>query len=229
MQPQRLSAFDVELAPQAPGIYAWYAQLALSVDDWHPRIKDGIDLAARDLDRAIADYAQVHSPEPVALRGDGSYGLNWSGEIRRDNISDHIEGNFANAVDSHLSRVSPNPEGRKLLTALLHAATPIFASPLYIGVATNLRVRLSQHKADYELAKTEIHNDPSSSNRLQFHGSSFGARVAGAGVQMECLECWILPTGDIIDSKESDRHQRNVAEVAEWVLQRIFLPVLGRN
>lgn len=229
MQPQRLSAFDVDLAPQVPGIYAWYAQLALSEDDWRPRMKDGVDQAARDMDRAIADYAQVHCPEPIALRGDGSYGLNWSGEMRRDTISDRIDSASQNAVESRLSDISLNPEERQLLTTLLRTAAPIFASPLYIGVAINLRLRLSQHKADYEQAKNEIGIDPSSSERLQFQGASFGARVAGAGVQMERLECWILPTNDIIVGQGGNRRQRGVAEAAEWILQRIFQPVLGRN
>jgi hypothetical protein len=41
-----LGALDLDLAPEAPGIYAWYAQLALSDNDWRPRMRDGVDLAA---------------------------------------------------------------------------------------------------------------------------------------------------------------------------------------
>lgn len=234
VQPQRLDALDVDLAPDVPGIYAWYAQLALSDNDWRPRFHGGVDLAARDLGRAIADYAHIHQPEPLDLRCDGSYGLNWSGTIRRDSISDPSSNGEASRAEAQLGELSSDPQGRRALTHLLRAATPIFASPLYIGVATSLRSRLAEHKADYENAKAALRNNPSASARLQFDGDSFGARLAGAGIQLERLECWVMPAVAISVSDNSDQHgahqgRRSVAYTAEWVLQRIFQPVLGRR
>lgn len=233
-QPQRLSALDADLAPQVPGIYAWYAQLALSEDDWRPRMRGDVDLAAFDLHRAVADYANAHRPEPIHLHGEGSYGLNWAGTIRREAISDRVDDITINRVEAHISEISTDPQNRRLLTTLLRAATPVFASPLYIGVATNLRTRLAQHKADYEQAKAEIRNDPTASARLQFDGDSFGARLAGAGIQLDRLECWVLPASAIIDGKierqgAGNHSNRSVAQAAEWILQHIFQPVLGRK
>jgi hypothetical protein len=232
--PQRLDALDIDLAPDLPGIYAWYARLALSRDDWRARCHGDLDLAARDLDKAVADYAHIHQPEPLELRGDGSYGLNWFGTIRQDSISEPSADGDASRVEVQLGELSSDPSSRRLFIQLLLAATPIFASPLYIGVATSLRSRLAEHKADYEGAKTVIRNNPSASARLQFGGESFGARLAGCGIQLERLECWILPTIAIADQPDGDvkqkyREHRSVARTAEWVLQRIFQPVLGRK
>jgi hypothetical protein len=232
-QPQRLGALDIDLAPQVPGIYAWYASLALSDHDWKPRIQGGIDLAAHDLDRAISDYAHVHHPEPLDLRAEGSYNLNWSGALQRDSISDPGASGPASRLELQLHSLSADPESRRLLTSLLRAAAPIFASPLYIGVATNLRSRLAVHIADYEAAKAALRNNPSESAALHFGGDSFGARLAGAGIQLERLECWVLPAVGVAAAANNqmiaiDGH-RSVAGTAEWILQRIFRPVLGRH
>lgn len=233
-QPQRLDALDVDLAPQLPGIYAWYAQVALSDRDWMPRIEGDIDLAARDLGQAIVDYALIHHPEPLDLRADGSYNLNWAGTLQRDSISDPASGNSTSRLEVQLRSLSSDPDSRRLLTSLLRAAIPVFASPLYIGVATNLRSRLVEHIADYEGAKVTLRNNPSESATMQFGGDSFGARLAGTGIQLERLECWVMPTIGIAGSElhnNADTHHkhRSVARAAEWILQRIFQPVLGRR
>jgi len=231
-QAQRLNALDLDMAPDAPGIYAWYAQLTLSDDDWKPQVSDGVDLAARYLTRAISDYARVHELNPIHLRGTGTYRLNWSGTLRRDSIADAPADSESTAVDSRLNDLAEEYNVRRLLIKLLRAATPVFASPLYIGVATNLRVRLAGHKADYETTRARIRADPSAGARLQFEGDSFGARLAATGLQLEHLQCWILPANlALIDNSDEDNSvisARAVAEAAEWILQRIFLPALGR-
>ena len=41
----QLSALDLDMAPDRPGIYAWYSQLPLSDGDWKPQMREGLDLA----------------------------------------------------------------------------------------------------------------------------------------------------------------------------------------
>lgn len=235
LQPQRLGALDLDLAPDGPGIYAWYAQLALSENDWRPRRHGDLDMAAADLTKAVGDYARIHRPEPLNLRGEGSYGLNWSGTLWQDAISEPTVNGSVSRVETQLGELASQPIGRRLLIDLLRTATPIFASPLYVGVATSLRVRLAEHRADYEAARSAIRNDPSASEELRFRGQSFGARLAGVGVQLEHLECWVLPAADITEFGKNGKNgatsinTRLVAQMAEWVLQRIFQPVLGRQ
>jgi hypothetical protein len=237
-QPQRLGALDLDLAPSVPGIYAWYAHVALSDNDWMPRIRDGVDRAGADLRKAVADYVRIHQSGPVDLRGEGSYGLRWHGSLQRESVADAEVDENPSRVEEELKELSADANSRRMLLQLLQAATPVFASPLYVGVAINLRARLAEHRAAYESAMTMVRNDPSAAPRLQFHGGSFGERLAGAGVKLDCLTCWVLPTPQVVspagepsgaNSTVLTVKQRSVAETAEWILQRIFHPILGRK
>lgn len=228
-----LSALDLDMAPDDPGIYAWYARLTLADDDWKPQVNGGVDLATRYLTNAVSDYARVHQPNPLHVRGTGTYRLNWSGTLRRDSIADSITDNEGTVVDNKLDGLAAQHDLRRLLITLLRAATPVFASPLYIGVSTNLRLRLAAHRADYENARAQIRLDPSIATKMQFEGDSFGSRLAATGLQLEHLQCWILPANltlaDTSGDSDAINSPRVVAETTEWILQRIFLPVLGRQ
>ena len=168
----RLGALEVDLAPPSPGIYAWYARLALAENDWKPRVRGNTDAAASDLTAAVSDYCRVHHPCPVHLRGDGSYGLNWSGTLSRESVVDDGSHHPDSRLDKGLGDIPMDPNKRRILSNLLRASAPVFASPLYIGVATNLRVRLNEHKVDYENAKILLRNKPSSAAKMQFEGEA---------------------------------------------------------
>lgn len=230
MQPARLGALHLDRAPTEPGIYAWYARIALSEGDWRPRVQNGTDVAGGDLTAALNDYVRLHQPGPISLRGLASYHLAWAGEIRQQGVSDEAEPGSGTRLDLHTAEVSDDPEARQLLSALLRAAPPVFASPLYIGVATNLRQRLAEHKRSFEAASAVIRRSPEQAALLQHRGKDLGARLAGAGIPLERLECWVLPaSGMAMPSDGAQAKQRSVAQAAEWVLQRIFQPILGRK
>lgn len=230
----QLSALDLDMAPDSPGIYAWYSQLPLSEGDWKPQMREERDLAVGYFTKAVSDYARVHQQMPINLKGEGSYSLHWSGTIRRASIADPVSGIEENPLFlSHIADLAAEPEVRQLLIGLLRAATPTFASPLYIGVATNLRTRLSEHRTAYETARANLRLKPSAASHMQFEGESFGERLAGAGMQLEHLQCWMLQVDFVATFFQSSRETmtaRQIAESAEWVLQRIFFqPVLGRK
>lgn len=230
MQPVRLSALGLDRAPAEPGIYAWYARIALSESDWRPRLQKGVDAAGGDLIAALNDYVRMHQPGPITLRGQASYHLPWTGEIRQQGVSDEGRSASGTRLDLHVADVADDPEARQLLSALLRAAPPVFASPLYIGVATNLRQRLAEHKRSFEAASAVIRQNPEQASLLQHQGKDLGARLAGAGIPLERLECWVLPaSGNSIPSGGTQAKQRSVAQAAEWVLQRIFQSILGRK
>ncbi|MFV9634439.1 hypothetical protein [Mycobacterium neumannii] len=230
-KPMRLSALDLDLAPDAPGIYAWYAQLALGNQDWERSDRDGVDAAIGYLINAISDYARVHQPIAIHLKGEASYNLHWSGRLERASIADGSPLSATSDVKARMEGLADQPVVRRLLISLLRAATPMFASPLYIGVATNLRVRLGQHMAAYENARASLRRR-SSTMTVQEEDDSFGARLASTGMPLEYLECYVLPA-DLAEVAVEDSgttlSARDVAAAAEWILQRIFLPVLGRQ
>ena len=231
VQPTRLAALHLDRAPTGPGIYAWYAHVALSDADWLPRLKEGVDVAGGDLVSALNDYARIHQPGPIALRGLASYRMTWTGEIRPQSVSDLQGSGSGTRLDHQLADAVEMPEERRLLSALMRAAPPVFASPLYIGVATNLRQRLSEHKKSFEEASAAIRRRPDLASSMQFRGKNLGTRLAGAGIPLERLECWVLTTPDMasIPSDAAKTKERSVAQAAEWVLQRIFQPILGRQ
>jgi hypothetical protein len=227
----QLSALDLALAPDSPGIYAWYAEVNLGPEDWRPRERDGVDMAGSDLLRAVADFARVHQPNPIRLRGAGTYRLDWTGTLRRASIADAEHSDEGTSVQSRLEPLSSHPAVRHLLINLMRAASPVFASPLYIGVATNLRTRLAEHLKNYEEARALLKRTPGEAERLQFEGNAFGTRLAGTGLQLEHLHCWIIPAdlASTPDAEAPSASSREVAEAAEWILQRTFLPPLGRR
>lgn len=82
----------------------------------------------------------------------------------------------------------------------------------------------------YEHARAALRQDPSIAERMQFEGESFGFRLAATGLQLDYLQCWVLPASlGSRDDDDSTPSAREVAKTAEWILQRIFLPVLGRQ
>jgi len=223
------------MAPQEPGLYAWYAQIALSEGDWRPRLSaDGHDIAGNYLVDALRDYVGFHQESSLALRAATSYDLSWSGLLRKRSISDPDEVTGDSIMSTYLGSIAGHAGERQFLIEVLKSAPPIFASPLYIGVASNLRERLSQHKKSYEEARVALRNQPGAASRLQFSGKDFGTRIAGAGIPLERLDCWVItaPTGDddaCGNSGQVSVRKRTVLEAAEWLLHRVFQPVMGRR
>ena len=88
----------------------------------------------------------------------------------------------------------------------------------------------------YARASAALRRHPEKGRDLQFYGTDLGARLAGAGIPLERLECWVMPIKpeDISQLEEAPGDQghdraRSVAKAAEWLLQRVFHPVLGRR
>jgi hypothetical protein len=225
---RRLTALEVDRAPAAPGIYAWYVRFPLAVDDWHPRPGDGIDEAAVDMERAVDDYARYHQETPIVLSGADDYELPWSGVLTRRSISDSIVSTPTGAAGK-LTRIYDDPEQRRILLGLLHQAPPVFGSPLYVGVAKNLQKRLAEHLQDYETARINLQDQPQRSEQYHFYGKTLGERIAGASIPLSLLEVYILPAVEDGNGAGTSANERRVAEGAEWLIQRIFKPEMGRR
>lgn len=139
-----LSWSEIELAPETPGIYAWYSRLVISKADIECIIKsvqiakEESDAKARTvvedaLDRFIfSPYRET--PYQVSLRG--QLKPKFSGEILHE----------PSKSDSLIGRLASNPERFRTIAEVLKSAAPWFTAPLYIGMAINLRSRLKQHR-----------------------------------------------------------------------------------
>lgn len=202
---------EIAQAPDRPGIYAWYHQVRLSkadVDDFIQRAAavDGEARAARVesylRDRVFEPYRE--SPYQIALRG----GL-------KPEYGGHV---------AHQPRVSrgtvetlaARPEGMREVSALLTKMVPVFASPIYIGVATrSLRTRLTQHA---KLIEEYRERPPASVPDDEGHSFAFEA-VCERGLRPLELVVYVIETP--VSSE--------IQLVAEYIFNRINYPLCGRR
>jgi hypothetical protein len=132
---------EVAQAPNGPGVYSWYYRIELTDKDIatcienvelenNPEIKEAIVHAFLDT-HLFRYYKEV--PYFVAL----------SGQLkpRYEGLIDHRNDVSASLI----RRLAATPANLYELKRTLRLAIPLFASPIYIGVATRLRERLMQH------------------------------------------------------------------------------------
>ena len=126
---------EIDLAPETPGVYAWYSRLVISKADIdavikriHEAKRQG-EVQARTavedaLDRFIfSPYRET--PYQVALRG--QLKPKFSGEVTHE----------PSKSESLVGRLASNPERFRTVADVLKTAAPWFTAPLYIGMAIN--------------------------------------------------------------------------------------------
>lgn len=211
---------DVESAPDKPGIYAWYYVPELSE-------RDILDLNARvrettlDSERKAEIVAFLQDNLFRPLR-ESPYLATVTGPLKP-----RYEGELAHVPsisDALVSRLAENP-GRLLdIDRVFRQSVPLFASPIYIGVASkSLRQRLTSHKnliLRYRNGSaTEI--DDSQDPRTEREQDRSFARdvVHERGLHTSSLRVYwlVVELGD------------QIALDAENLLNRINYPLCGRR
>lgn len=204
---------EIDLAPETPGVYAWYSRLVISKADIDAIVKKvneaklSSDAKAREevedaLDRFIfSPYRET--PYQVALRG--QLKPKFSGEVAHE----------PSRSESLVGRLAANPERFRAISDILKTAAPWFTAPLYIGMAINLRSRLKQHRNKI----VELRD-------LQGHGSIDDAAEAGFANQVVARN--FDPTNLFVHIAEVnvDTGEHNDLEN---ILNRINYPIFGRN
>lgn len=204
---------EIDLAPETPGVYAWYSRLAISkadIDAIVNRVNEAKligEAKAREevedaLDRFIfSPYRET--PYQVALRG--QLKPKFNGEVVHE----------PSKSESLVGRLAANPERFRAISEILKAAAPWFTAPLYIGMATNLRGRLKQHRNKI----VELRD-------LQGHGAI--DEVTEAGFANQVVARNFDPTNLFVHIAEVnvDTGEHNDLEN---ILNRINYPIFGRN
>jgi hypothetical protein len=141
--PNGFRLHELSSAPEEPGVYAWYYQIELSKKDIQDCIERVVqsnseserrDIVKTFLERRLFMYYR-ETPYEVSLRGP---------------MKPTYAGSVYNQVmisEALVERITEDPERLNGLRDLLRDSVPLFSSPIYIGVAKNLRNRLLQHKA----------------------------------------------------------------------------------
>lgn len=228
---------EVEQAPAGPGIYAWYANMLIGELDWKMDIAGGADQAVGRFLSSLQQFADIYEPLSINVRGSSAYGAAWDGELvpeyapRRLSAVVHDQAEADGDTNGEkgglgsLRRVAFSETDRGLLAEVLASAVPYFASPLYIGMATNLRERLLQHRKDFTTMKDLLASHPEETERARAKASRFGHRAAARGIAMERLEVRTVS----VEMPEGHTGDSPVPAAAEWLLHRFFMPPLGRR
>jgi hypothetical protein len=132
---------EVAGAPDTPGVYAWYYRIELTDKDI-ARCVENIDLAGDQdsRDEIMREFLNNHlfrfyKEVPYFVSLSGKLKPRYEGMIdQRPDVSQTL-----------IRRLAANPNNLYELKSTLRSAVPLFASPIYIGVATRLRERLLQH------------------------------------------------------------------------------------
>lgn len=204
---------EIDLAPETPGVYAWYSRLVISkadIDAVINRVREakqqGEIQARAEVEDALDQFIfspYRETPYQVALRG--QLKPKFSGEVIHE----------PSKSDSLVGRLASNPERFRTVSEVLKTAAPWFTAPLYIGMAINLRSRLRQHRNKI----VELRD-------LQGHGSIDD--IAEAGFANQVVARNFDPTNLFVQIAEVsvDTGEHNDLEN---ILNRINYPIFGRN
>lgn len=203
---QEISSLD-----PVPGVYSWYFT------------PDFTDFDLRQLEASIGgpqsaglieSFIQQHllryvreDPYEVDIRG--SLKAPYSGQLHhRQTVSPDL-----------LARLASEAGRCREIGAVLSAIVPVFCAPLYIGMARNLRTRLSTHKR-LIMSLNEGAPAPPVSNEedASVRDHSFANSVFVRGIPVSQLCVYILPL-----------ENPGLAIDVENLLNRISYPVIGRN
>lgn len=204
---------EVGDVPSKPGIYAWYYELTITLYDINrvteqvTSYRDAGDLLKAEnlINKFLHDFVfQYFAEDPYRASIGGPLKPKYEGKLK------HI----SETSDALISRIVENPERLHTIREILSGSVPTFGSPIYIGMSSNLRRRISTHKRLItKLRSTE------SANFGTERDQSFAHRVA---------ERDLIPTRLRVAVKELSSSESEYVD-AENILNRINFPILGRN
>jgi hypothetical protein len=208
-----LSWSEIDLAPETSGVYAWYSRLAIAKADIEGIIKrveaakQHNEAAARaEVEGALERFIfgpYREAPYQVLLRG--ALKPKYGGDISHEPTKS----------ERLVARLVQDPTRIRVIADILKGAAPWFTAPLYIGMASNLRNRLRQHKQ-----KIVDLRDTWSSGR--------GDDAPEAGFANQVVARNFDPTNLFVHVAEVDVDGGEYNDI-ENILNRINYPIFGRN
>lgn len=193
------------------GVYAWYYDVSLGLKDIELLL---LKLSSTDtvsvkkalltefLDKRIFSYFKESA---YSARIDGKLMPSFAGVLK------HVD----QVSDSLVLKLIEQPNVIYEIKEHFNSITSDFMSPIYIGMADNLNIRLCKHKALIEKFKRDSITFDNFSDRDE----SFAARVVSRGM----IETRLKVNIKYIES------ENNIHNLMENILNRMNYPVLGRN
>lgn len=201
---------------EGSGVYAWYYTNKISLFDIKSLIQVlGITDSSVDRSKKIEDFIREfvllpYEETPFNVTISGKLKPRYTGELFHEQT----------VTDLLVSKISCNPnllfDIRKMLATIDYS----FMSPLYIGMASNLVVRILKHKFLIEqYGNTGIPAEIDCDNVEDKRDHDYASRV----VKRKLTE-----TNLYVVLKEIDK-EYSLHNITENILNRINYPILGRN
>ena len=207
---------EVSRCPESPGIYAWYFRPELTDHDIHKLI-ESINSGSDESIRVVEDFFherlfKYFRQKPYKVKLSGSLKPNYEGNI------EHIQKISSGLIE----RIIEKPDRLFAIRDLLQKSTPMFASPLYVGMSKNLKYRISQHCSFIKQLRERSSNP--FANTYQFNITDEERNFAERVVEKELPSSRLFLTYQVTDSTDENIHVD-----LENIINRIYYPIFGRN
>lgn len=205
---------DIVNAPALPGVYAWYYSPEITDYDLEQtisRLKE-----CRETDRSTAEALVRETLDNRVFRHfrEDPYQAVIEGPLK-PTYSGTLEHTFR-VSGGLVQRIVDDPDRLRTIRNVLDMSAPMFASPLYMGMATELRTRLATHKSLIERYR-RLHRQEAEP-----------ARNTDAGFAWQIAKRKIPPDRLIVFTCTTAADDKTAVDI-ENILNRIYYPILGRN
>lgn len=201
--------------PTDSGIYAWYYVPQLSdidiqnmyseLDINKESVKIRKSIIYQFLNKKLFSF---YSEDPYTIKVSGSLKPTYHGSVYHDE----------SVSESLVSKIESGDVSISQLKVLLSNVAEPFLSPVYIGMATNLRKRINQHKQKIIKIRDGLPQEDGK-EEYELRDNNFASRVC----ERKYITSFMFVVCMSVDSEDK------VQNPFENVLNRINYPILGRN
>ena len=215
--PQKLNYPDLSTAPQTSGVYAWYSSLTIWRSDlveFEHRVnelKGNRDQVYKYVEERLDSLVfRKYREDNYEITFWGPLKPKYQGEARH----------LSPASSSLIERLIDDPTRLQIIAYSVENAVPFFTAPLYIGMARNLRERLTKHKSLID----SLYDSQNSNKSKQ----TLDPKDGDVGFARQVVARGFDPMSLVVYVQEVDVRTNEHIDV-ESILNRINFPIFGRN
>ncbi|MFQ1795414.1 MULTISPECIES: hypothetical protein [Aeromonas] len=204
-----------------PGLYSFF--YSPSVADYDLKI-DNRQEASQKLNDIVDDkYLKPHLDKSYDASVSVDFEQKLKGRIGKSYKSISKKRFHNQVLDRRFKseEVFIDQENRLAFRSLMKNITPVFSSPIYVGVASNIKTRLHQHYDIFTSSRNMLIND------AQISDEDFGSRLASFAELEEVLVAVQYVDSDILGIKKQSAYELSI--LSEWIVNQQIQPVLGRR
>lgn len=222
---------QLESLPTSAGIYAWYYIPTITKEDVRVLVEEKLpelktrELCSKEIDEFfLKKIFNNFKEEPYKVDIYGSLKPKYSGMIEHKySISKNL-----------IERIIAKPERLYSIADELKKSIPIFSSPIYIGMAKNLRKRLLQHKfamEKYVNEKTDYYDLVSDLKSNSSENAEDVEAIHSFAYEVSSIRKFHLHHLTLFfkEVEYSYSEDEKIYNDLENILNRINYPLCGRN